>query len=197
MFRFVMSDRQQGKLIIFSAPSGAGKTTIVHALAEKFPQLEFSISATSRAPRHTEKHGRDYYFLSADEFQKACDRGEFVEWEEVYAGTRYGTLRSEVERIWSKGNVILFDVDVKGGIRLKSIFGESAMSVFVMPPSVETLRERLIKRNTDSPETIEKRVAKAEYEITFAPQFDHIVVNDDLERAIAEVERLVSEFIAG
>ena len=133
-----MADGKSGKLIIFSAPSGAGKTTIVHALTERFPRLEFSISATS--------HGRDYYFLSAEEFRKACEEERFVEWEEVYAGTRYGTLKSEMERIWRKGNIILFDVDVMGGIRLKSIFGANALSIFVMPPSVAALRERLTGR---------------------------------------------------
>ena len=189
------SESVSGKLIIFSAPSGAGKTTIVRALAEKFPQLEFSISATSRAPRHTEQHGRDYYFLTPEEFEKACAEDRFVEWEEVYAGTRDGTLKSELERIWRKGHVILFDVDVKGGVNLKSIFGERAMSIFVMPPSIEELRRRLIGRATDAPEVIEKRVAKAEYELTFADRFDHIVVNDDLQTAIAEVERLVADFI--
>ena len=188
-----MSDN--GKLIIFSAPSGAGKTTIVHALSERFPNLEFSISATSRAPRSTEQQGRDYYFMSDEEFRAACDADRFVEWEEVYAGTRYGTLKSELQRIWDKGNVILFDVDVMGGMRLKSIFGERAMSVFVMPPSVETLRQRLLSRATDSLQTIEKRVAKAEYEMTFADRFDHVVINDDLQTAIAQVTDLVAEFI--
>ena len=187
-----MSDGKSGKLIIFSAPSGAGKTTIVHALTERFPRLEFSISATSR---HNEQHGRDYYFLSAEEFRKACEEERFVEWEEVYAGTRYGTLKSEMERIWRKGNTILFDVDVMGGIRLKSIFGENALSIFVMPPSVAALRERLTGRGTDSPETIEKRIAKAEKEISYADRFDYVVVNDDLQQAIAEVEALVAEFI--
>ncbi len=190
-----MSDGKSGKLIIFSAPSGAGKTTIVHALTERFPRLEFSISATSRQPRHNEQHGRDYYFLSAEEFRKACEEERFVEWEEVYAGTRYGTLKSEMERIWRKGNTILFDVDVMGGIRLKSIFGENALSIFVMPPSVAALRERLTGRGTDSPETIEKRIAKAEQEISYADRFDYVVVNDDLQQAIAEVEALVAEFI--
>lgn len=190
-----MSDGKSGKLIIFSAPSGAGKTTIVHALTERFPRLEFSISATSRQPRHNEQHGRDYYFLSAEEFRKACEEERFVEWEEVYAGTRYGTLKSEMKRIWRKGNTILFDVDVMGGIRLKSIFGENALSIFVMPPSVAALRERLTGRGTDSPETIEKRIAKAEQEISYADRFDYVVVNDDLQQAIAEVEALVAEFI--
>ena len=190
-----MDDGKSGKLIIFSAPSGAGKTTIVHALTERFPRLEFSISATSRQPRHNEQHGRDYYFLSAEEFRKACEEERFVEWEEVYAGTRYGTLKSEMERIWRKGNIILFDVDVMGGIRLKSIFGANALSIFVMPPSVAALRERLTGRGTDSPETIEKRIAKAEQEISYADRFDYVVINDDLQQAIAEVETLVAKFI--
>lgn len=184
-----------GKLIIFSAPSGSGKTTIVKALIEKFPQLEFSISATSRAPRTGERHGVDYYFFSADEFGKAMEGDLFVEWEEVYAGTHYGTLRSEVERIWAKGNVILFDVDVKGGLRLKEIFGDKALAIFVMPPSVAELRNRLVGRGTDAPEVIEKRVAKAEQEISFSDRFDKVVVNDDLSRAIAEVEKLITDFI--
>ena len=190
-----MVDGKSGKLIIFSAPSGAGKTTIVHALTERFPRLEFSISATSRQPRHNEQHGRDYYFLSAEEFRKACEEERFVEWEEVYAGTRYGTLKSEMERIWRKGNIILFDVDVMGGIRLKSIFGANALSIFVMPPSVAALRERLTGRGTDSQETIEKRIAKAEQEISYADRFDYVVINDDLQQAIAEVETLVAKFI--
>ena len=190
-----MVDGKSGKLIIFSAPSGTGKTTIVHALTERFPRLEFSISATSRQPRHNEQHGRDYYFLSAEEFRKACEEERFVEWEEVYAGTRYGTLKSEMERIWRKGNIILFDVDVMGGIRLKSIFGANALSIFVMPPSVAALRERLTGRGTDSPETIEKRIAKAEQEISYADRFDYVVINDDLQQAIAEVETLVAKFI--
>ena len=190
-----MADAKTGKLIIFSAPSGAGKTTIVHALTERFPQLEFSVSATSRAPRHNERHGRDYYFLSAAEFERACEENRFVEWEEVFAGTRYGTLKSEVERIWAKGHVILFDVDVMGGIRLKSIFGDRALSIFVMPPSVAVLRERLVGRGTDTPETIEKRVAKAESEISYADRFDCVVLNDDLQQAIAETERLVADFM--
>ena len=190
-----MTHRIFGKLIIFTAPSGAGKTTIVHALMEKFPQLAFSVSATSRAPRGKEVHGRDYYFLSGDEFRAACEADRFVEWEEVYPGTCYGTLKSELERIWNAGKVILFDVDVKGGIRLKSIFGDDALSVFVMPPSIEALRERLVGRGTDAPETIERRVAKAEYEISFADRFDYILVNDNLDTAIAEIESLVNDFL--
>ena len=185
-----------GKLIIFSAPSGSGKTTIVRRIMQTIPGLEFSISATSRAPRGTEQHGHDYYFLSAEEFDKAISEEQFVEWEEVYAGTKYGTLKSEMERIWAEGHTILFDVDVKGGVRLKHIFGEQALSVFVMPPSIEELRNRLVGRATDSPEKIEQRVGKAAEEIGYAPQFDKTVVNDDLEKAVAEVEQIVKEFIA-
>ena len=158
-----------GKLIIFSAPSGSGKTTIVRKLLERMPQLEFSISATSRAPRGTERNGVDYYFLSAEEFRKAVEEGRFVEWEEVYAGTCYGTLRSELERIWSKGHTILFDVDVMGGINLKRIFGRDACSIFIMPPSIEELERRLQQRGTDAPEVIARRVAKAGFYLTKAP----------------------------
>ena len=185
-----------GKLLIFSAPSGSGKTTIVRRLLEQFSNLEFSISATSRAPRGVEQNGVDYYFLSAEEFAEAVAANKFVEWEEVYKGTCYGTLRSEMERIWNKGNVILFDVDVMGGIRLKEIFGNDAMSIFVMPPSIEELRRRLEGRGTDAPEVIEKRIAKAAFELTKAPQFDKQVVNDNLEVAVAEVAEIVKNFIA-
>ena len=186
-----------GKVIIFSAPSGSGKTTIVRQLLERYPQLEFSISATSRAPRGQERDGVDYYFFSHEEFMKAVAENRFVEWEEVYKGTCYGTLRSEVERIWSKGHVIVFDVDVIGGINLKRIFGDDACSMFIMPPSVEELRRRLVARGTDAPEVIDRRVAKAEFELTKAPEFDHIVVNDSLDEAIAETTRIIDEFITG
>ena len=162
---------KNGKIIIFSAPSGAGKSTLIGHLLKRFPQLEFSISATSRAPRGSEVNGKEYYFLSNEEFKNKVAAGEFVEWEEVYAGTCYGTLRSELKRIWDKGHVIVFDVDVKGGVNLKKIFGADALSIFIMPPSVEELRRRLEKRGTDAPETIAKRVAKAEEEITYAPLF--------------------------
>ena len=177
-----MSRITEGKVVIFSAPSGAGKSTIIGRLLEKFPRLEFSISCTSRPPRGKEVHGREYYFLSNDEFKARAGAGEFVEWEEVYPGTCYGTLRSEVDRIWEKGSVIVFDVDVKGGVNLKKTFGASALSVF-------------IGRGTDSAETIEKRVAKAEQEIAHAPQFDRVIVNDSLEEAVAEAEKTVAEFI--
>lgn len=184
-----------GKVVIFSAPSGSGKTTIVKQLLSRYAQFEFSISATSRAPRGVERDGVDYYFLSPEAFRQKVAEDAFVEWEEVYAGTSYGTLKSEVERIWQKGNVILFDVDVIGGINLKRIFGEAACSIFIMPPSVEELRRRLEGRGTDAPEVIEKRVAKASFELEKAPQFDHTVVNDDLEHAVADTCRILDDFL--
>ncbi|MBQ1200929.1 MAG: guanylate kinase [Alistipes sp.] len=184
------------KVIIFSAPSGSGKTTIVHELLKRYPQFEFSISATSRAPRGAERDGVDYYFLTEEEFLRRIEADAFVEWEAVYAGTHYGTLRSEVDRIWSKGNVIIFDVDVVGGVNLKRIFGDKACSVFIMPPSIEELERRLIGRGTDAPEIIAKRVAKAGQEIERAPEFDHVVVNDDLQRAIADTCAIIDNFIA-
>lgn len=186
-----------GKVIIFSAPSGSGKTTIVKQLLERYPQFEFSISATSRAPRGQERDGVDYYFLSQEEFRQAVAEDRFVEWEEVYQGTCYGTLRDEVERIWAKEHVILFDVDVIGGINLKRIFGARACSVFIMPPSVEELRRRLESRATDTPEAIDRRVAKAEFELTKAPEFDCVVVNDRLDEAVAKTCRLLDEFLTG
>lgn len=184
-----------GKLIIFSAPSGSGKTTIVHRIIKQIEGLEFSISATSRQPRGAEQNGKDYYFLSGEEFDKRIAEDAFVEWEEVYAGTKYGTLRSELERIWAKGHTILFDVDVKGGVRLKDIFGADALSIFVMPPSIEELRSRLVGRATDSPEKIEQRIAKAGEEISYADRFDRVIVNDDLEVAVAQVRVAVEDFI--
>lgn len=185
----------QGKLIIFSAPSGAGKTTIVKHLLQQNLGLEFSISATSRAMRHTETDGKDYYFLSAEEFKAKIDADEFLEWEEVYAGTFYGTLKSEVERIRNNGKHVIFDVDVVGGCNIKKYYGNEALAVFVQPPSVEELRNRLISRSTDAPEVIEKRVAKAEYELTFANKFDVILVNAELEKACKEAEQCIKDFI--
>ncbi len=183
------------RLIIFSAPSGSGKTTIVKRLLDMFPSLEFSISATSRAPRGKEKDGMEYYFFTPEQFAAKISDGDFVEWEEVYPGKYYGTLKSETRRIWDKGNTIVFDVDVMGGQRLKRIFGERAMSVFVMPPSVEELERRLCSRGTDSRETIECRLAKAEAEIAQAPNFDHTVINDDLETAVQQAAQLVGDFL--
>jgi len=185
-----------GKLIIFSAPSGAGKTTIVRHLLELDLNLEFSISATSRGMRHTETDGKDYYFLSPEEFRQKIRNDEFLEWEEVYQGTFYGTLKSEVERIRSNGKNVVFDVDVVGGCNIKKFYGDDALAVFVQPPSVEELRNRLVARSTDAPEVIEKRVAKAEYELTFAPNFDVIIVNDQLKKAFKETEECVRAFIA-
>ena len=185
-----------GQVVIFSAPSGSGKTTIVHRLLARYPQFEFSVSATSRAPRGTERDGVDYYFLTQEAFRKAVAEGRFVEWEEVYQGTCYGTLRSEVERIWAKGHVIVFDVDVLGGINLKRIFGDEACSIFIMAPSVEELRRRLVARGTDAPEAIERRVAKAEFELTKAPEFDQVVVNDRLDDAVARACEILEHFIA-
>lgn len=184
------------KVIIFSAPSGAGKSTIVNHILGLRNDLEFSISATSRAPRGQEQHGVEYYFFSADEFRQMIAEDRFVEYEEVYPGSFYGTLRSEVERIWAKGNAIVFDIDVQGGVNLKRIFGEQALSVFIQAPSVEILRERLIGRGTDTMEAIERRVAKAESEMEFAAgKFDYVLVNDDLQTALAEAEDIVADFL--
>lgn len=184
------------KVIIFSAPSGSGKSTIVNHLLSLDLGLEFSISATSRAPRGKEQHGREYYFFSVEKFRKRIDAGEFLEWEEVYPGCYYGTLKSELERIWAKGHTVVFDVDVVGGVNIKKIFGPDALSVFVQAPSVEALRRRLESRGTDSPEKIEQRVAKADYEMTFSDKFDVVVVNDDLQAAFADAEQKVRAFLA-
>lgn len=184
------------KVIIFSAPSGAGKSTIVNHILGIHPELEFSISATSRAPRGEEKHGVEYYFFTADEFRKMIEEGKFVEHEEVYSGSYYGTLRSEVERIWAKGHTIVFDIDVQGGVNLKRIFGEQAFSIFIQAPSVEVLRERLVGRGTDTPEAIERRVAKAASEMEFAAgKFDYVLINDDLQTAFTEVEGIIADFL--
>ena len=184
-----------GKLVIFSAPSGAGKTTIVHRLLTQIPSLEFSVSATSRMPRGDESHGVDYYFFSEDEFRKRAAENEFVEWEEVYAGQLYGTLNSEVERIWRKGNHVIFDVDVKGGLNLKKKFGKDALAIFVRPPSMEALENRLRLRATEPEEKIKIRLAKAASELSFASQFDYVLLNDNLERAINEGWKTVNEFL--
>jgi guanylate kinase len=191
-----MENNVRGKLIVLSAPSGAGKTTIMRYLLTRGLSLCFSISATTRAPRGTEEHGKDYYFLSLDEFkQKIAEQG-FVEYEEVYAGCFYGTLKSEVERIISSGNNVVFDVDVVGGLRLKEIFQQRILTVFLQPPSVEALRERLTLRATDNEEMIAKRVSKAATEMSFSHQFDVVVVNDDLEKAKKETEAAIRTFLA-
>lgn len=184
------------KVIIFSAPSGAGKSTIVNHILGLHPELEFSISATSRAPRGQERHGIEYYFFTADEFRRMIEEDKFVEHEEVYPGSFYGTLKSEVERIWAKGHAIVFDIDVQGGVNLKRIFGDQAFSIFIQAPSVEVLRERLVGRGTDSEEAIERRVAKAASEMEFAAgKFDHVLINDDLQTAFAEAEAIISDFL--
>jgi len=184
-----------GKLVIFSAPSGAGKSTLVNYLLPQFPQLSFSISATSRSPRGQEKHGKDYYFLSSEEFKAHVAKDELLEWEEVYAGTYYGTLRSEVERIWAEGKVVVFDIDVVGALNLKKQFGDRALALFVQAPSVEVLEQRLRGRGTDSEEKIQQRVAKATIEMARAPEFDKVVVNDDLNTAKAEALTILKDFL--
>lgn len=185
----------KGKLIIFSAPSGAGKTTIVHHLLNNIPKLEFSVSACSRLMRKDETHGVDYYFISVDDFKKKIENEEFVEWEEVYKDNFYGTLKTEIERIWKKGHHIIFDMDVVGGLNLKKQYGDQALAIFVMPPSIQHLEERLKMRETETTETIARRIGKAEVELQTADQFDKIILNDSLEHAFAEAEKIVSEFL--
>lgn len=184
-----------GKLIIFSAPSGSGKSTIINYLLTQNLRLRFSISATSRAPRGTEKNGIEYYFLSPEEFRARIAAGDFLEYEEVYKDKFYGTLKSEVERILAEGDNVIFDVDVVGGCNIKKYYGDRALSMFIQPPSIEELRRRLEGRATDAPEVIESRIAKAAYELSFAPQFDVVVVNDDLDKAKAEALHIIQNFI--
>lgn len=186
-----------GKLIIFCAPSGSGKSTLVQWLMAAHPELHlaFSISCTSRPPRGTEQNGVEYFFISPDEFRQRVAADEFLEYEEVYEGRFYGTLKSQVDTQTQRGENVLFDVDVKGGCNIKDFYGDRALSIFVQPPSIDELRRRLVARATDTPEAIEQRVGKAAYELTFAPRFDRVVVNDDLERAKEEVYRLVSGFV--
>lgn len=187
---------EKGKLVIFSAPSGSGKSTIVKWLMTEHPELNlaFSVSCTSRAPRGTERNGVEYFFLSEQEFRDRIARGEFLEYEEVYKGRFYGTLKSQVDSQRDKGENVVFDVDVKGGVNIKKFYGDEALSLFIQPPSVEELRRRLTGRGTDSPEAIAERLAKAEYELTFAPQFDRVIVNDDLETAKQDTLQIIKEF---
>lgn len=182
-------------ILIFSAPSGAGKSTLVNYLLQNRDDLEFSVSATTRAPRGTEQHGREYYFLEPDRFRQLIDDDAFVEYQQVYRDCYYGTLKSELDRINRNGHHVVFDVDVKGGANLKRIFGDDALALFIAPPSVETLRERLLSRNTDSPEKIDERVAKAAIEMQDAPLFDHVIVNDQLDQAKSETLNLVNNFL--
>jgi guanylate kinase len=185
----------KGKLVIISAPSGAGKTTIVKHLLKSDLNLAFSVSATTRSPREGERDGEDYYFLSIDEFIKRVRNGEFVEWEEVYKEHLYGTLKSEIKRIWNKGSHVIFDVDARGGINLKSKFGTQAAALFIMPPSVLELEMRLITRGKDSPERIKIRIEKAEAEMKLANQFDFVIVNRELDSALAEAVAIISSFL--
>lgn len=184
------------KIIILSAPSGCGKSTIIGRLMERGDlNLAFSISATSRAPRGTEKHGVDYYYLTAEEFRRRIDAGDFVEYEEVYPGRFYGTLRSEIDRITSGGSNVVLDIDVKGALNVKRIYGDRALTLYIVPPSIDELRRRLEGRATDAPDVIEERVGKAAYELTFAPQYDCSVVNDRLDDAVEEAHRIIKDFI--
>lgn len=191
-----MNKSHRSRVLIISAPSGAGKSTLVnHLLTSGFP-LAFSVSATSRKPRGNEVNGREYYFITSAEFRKKIEAGEFIEWEEVYEDLCYGTLKSEVERITKLGKIPLFDVDVKGGISLKTIFEKDALAIFIMPPSVEELKARLIKRGTDSVDKINMRVEKASSEIRLADRFDKVIVNDDLDMACSEIETFVKAFLS-
>ena len=187
----------KGKLVIFSAPSGSGKSTIVNWLMQEHPELKlyFSISCTSRAPRGMEQNGVEYFFLTPEEFKSKIANEEFLEYEEVYKDRFYGTLKAQVERQREAGQNVVFDVDVKGGVNIKRYYGDEALSIFIQPPSIDELRRRLTGRGTDTPEAIEERLAKAEYELTFAPQFNHVVVNDDLETAKQETLQLVESFL--
>lgn len=187
----------QGKIILFTAPSGAGKTTIVKHLLQSNPALSFSISACTRDKRgRSEENGKDYYFITPEEFRQKIERGEFVEWEEVYEGAFYGTLKSEIERIWNMGKHVILDVDVKGGLKIKEYYKDRALAIFVKPPSIEALAARLQARATDSASSISSRVFKAKFELSFENKFDCVIVNDDLSQAIAQAEKLVNNFLA-
>lgn len=185
----------KGAALIFSAPSGCGKTTIINRLRAKNPQLGFSVSATSRAPRAGEENGREYYFLSQQEFRERIAQGDFLEWQEVYSGTLYGTLREEVQRMWRNNMVVLFDIDVKGALNVKRELGDAALTIFIAPPSLDVLRERLENRGTESPESIRKRLARAEEEIGYASRFDITIVNDVLDVAVEEAQRAIQPFL--
>ena len=187
---------KEGKLILFCGPSGSGKTTVTRHLLENFPQLSFSVSATTRKKRDGETDGRDYHFLTVDDFKKKIEQDQFVEWEEVYKDLYYGTLKSEIERIWKENKVVAFDVDVEGGMNIKKIYGDNLLAVFIKPLSVEVLRKRLTDRNTESPESLATRIAKAELELTYENKFDHVIINDTLEHALEKAKVLVGEFLS-
>lgn len=185
----------QGKVIVVCAPSGAGKTTIVRELLQVIPELKFSVSATTRSKRDYEIDGKDYYFITPDEFRAKLDRDEFLEWQEVYTDQYYGSLKCEVERIWNNGMPVIFDVDVLGGLNIKKFYGEHALSVFIQPPTMEELENRLRKRGTETPESLKRRLDKAEYELSFANKFDQVILNDDLSTAQNEMIQLVKTFL--
>jgi len=185
----------QNKLLLFCGPSGSGKTTIVHHLLAKYPELSFSVSATTRKKRSRETDGKDYYFMSPDDFKRRIENNEFIEWEEVYDNCFYGTLRSEIQRIGNKDKVAIFDVDVEGGINIKKQYSEQLLAVFVMPPSIDELHHRLKARATETPDTFKLRTEKSEQEMTYADKFDYVIVNDKLDVALAEAEKLVEEFL--
>ena len=189
------TDGRNKKVIIFSAPSGSGKTTIIKRLLTYFPEFEFSISATSRQARAGEVEGQDYYFLTKESFDEKVKKDLFLEWEEVYSGTCYGTLKSEIERIWANGKIVVFDVDVLGGMRLKQYFGSKALSIFVMPPSIEVLEQRLRIRNTETEEAIQKRLSRSSLELQHSPKFDITVVNNILEQAVDEAKINIQSFL--
>ena len=184
-----------GQLILFCGPSGSGKTTIVHYLLKNNPRLRFSVSATTRQKRGTEKDGVDYHFLSVEDFKRKIANNEFIEWEEVYTNGFYGTLKSEVDKIWKQNKVAVFDVDVEGGLKIKKQYGELMLAVFVMPPTVHDLHSRLKARETETPESLQARIAKSEHELTYAFRFDKVIINDDKEKAFAEAQQMIDEFL--
>jgi guanylate kinase len=186
---------QNGKLIIIAAPSGAGKTTIVKHILQQFPQLSFSVSATTRPIREGEKNGKDYYFLAEQEFKSRIANDEFIEWEMVYVGKYYGTLKSELLRVWNNDQHIIFDVDVEGGLHIKNKYPTNSLAIFINPPSLETLKQRLTNRNTESDESLNERISKAEHEMSFASEFDVVLTNDDLQKALLEAEKLIRDFL--
>lgn len=186
----------KGKLLIFCAPSGSGKSTIVQHLMKEIPGLAFSISATSRVPREGERDGQEYHFISPEDFREKIQEDAFIEWEEVYPDQYYGTLKSEVDRIWNEGHHALFDIDVVGGINLKKAYGDKALAIFVKPPSLVVLEERLRSRGTDDEPSVQKRIGKAEFELSFAPKFDLILVNDSLDKALTDAESMIKEFLS-
>ncbi len=188
-------NKKKGKLIVVSAPSGAGKTTIVHYLMKQLPELEFSVSACSRKKRPNEKNGTDYYFLTVEAFKQKIEKKEFIEWEEVYPYQYYGTLKSELERIWDKGHPVIFDVDVLGGINIKKLYGKNCLALFIMPPSIEELKKRLVNRSTETEDSLKKRLERARREMSYANSFDVIIINDQLEKAQKQAEAEIREFL--